>query len=38
LFDVVFTPIKLCSLKDKVFFDVKVEGSGISAQAQAIRH
>jgi small subunit ribosomal protein S9 len=28
----------LCSLKDKVFFDVKVEGSGISAQAQAIRH
>jgi len=28
----------LCSLKDKVFFEVKVEGSGISAQVQAIRH
>ncbi len=38
LFDVAFTPIKLCSLKDKVFFEVKVEGSGLSAQVQAIRH
>ena len=38
LFDVAFSPIKLCSLKDKVFFEVKVEGSGISAQVQAIRH
>lgn len=38
LFDTAFLPIKLCSLKDKVFFEVKIEGSGISAQVQAIRH
>jgi small subunit ribosomal protein S9 len=38
LFDVVFAPIKLCSLKDKVFFDVKISWSWVSAQAQAIRH
>lgn len=38
LFDVAFAPVKLCSLKDKVFFEVKVEWSGISAQVQAIRH
>ncbi len=38
LFDVAFAPVKLCSLKDKVFFEVKVEGSWISAQVQAIRH
>lgn len=38
LFEVAFAPVKLCSLKDKVFFEVKVEWSGISAQVQAIRH
>lgn len=38
LFDVAFASVKLCSLKDKVFFEVKVEGSGISAQVQAISH
>ncbi|MGE4443830.1 MAG: 30S ribosomal protein S9 [Candidatus Altimarinota bacterium] len=38
LFDVAFLPIKLTSLKDKVYFEVKVEGGGISAQVQAIRH
>lgn len=38
LFDVVFSPIKLCSLKDKVYFDVKVDWSWVSAQSQAIRH
>ncbi|MBW7954340.1 30S ribosomal protein S9 [Candidatus Gracilibacteria bacterium] len=38
LFEVAFAPIKLCSLKDKVFFEVKVAGSGISAQVQAIKH
>ena len=38
LFDIAFLPIKLCSLKDKVFFEVKVDGSWISAQVQAIRH
>jgi len=38
LFDIAFLPIKLCSLKDKVFFEVKVDWSWISAQVQAIRH
>lgn len=38
LFDVAFTPIKLTSLKDKVYFEVKVSGGWISAQAQAIAH
>ena len=38
LFEIAFLPIKLCSLKDKVFFDVKVEWWWISAQVQAIRH
>jgi len=38
LFDTITSPIKLAKLKDKVFFDVKVTGSGISAQAEAIRH
>lgn len=38
LFEIIFSPIKLCSLKDKVYFDVKVNWSWISAQAQAIRH
>ncbi|MDP5039214.1 MAG: 30S ribosomal protein S9 [Candidatus Gracilibacteria bacterium] len=38
LFDVALAPIKLCSLKDKVFFEIKTNGSGISAQAQAIAH
>lgn len=36
LFDVAFMPIKLCSLKDKVYFDIKVAWSGISAQVQAM--
>lgn len=38
LCDVVFSAIKLCSLKDKVYFDVKVDWSWVSAQSQAIRH
>lgn len=38
LFETAFASIKLCSLKDKVFFEVKVEWSWISAQVQAIRH
>lgn len=38
LFDVAFLPIKLTSLKDKVYFEVKVEWGWISAQVQAIRH
>ena len=38
LFDTIYSPIKLAKLKDKVHFDITVIGSGISAQAQAIRH
>jgi len=38
LFDVIFTPLKLTKLKDKFYVEVKVSGSGESAQAQAIRH
>lgn len=38
LFETAFLPIKLCSLKDKVYFEVKVSGGWISAQVQAIRH
>ncbi len=38
LFDVLYTPLKLTKMKDKVHFDVEVDGSGESAQVQAIRH
>lgn len=38
LFDTIYSPVKLAQLKDKVHFDITVIGSGISAQAQAIRH
>jgi small subunit ribosomal protein S9 len=38
LFDVIFTPLKITKLKDNFYFEVKVRGSGESAQAQAIRH
>lgn len=38
LFDIAFLPIKLCSLKDKVFFEVKISWWWISSQVQAIRH
>ncbi len=38
LFDVVYTPLKLTKLKDKFYFEVNVTGSGISAQADAIKH
>jgi len=38
LFDVVYTPLKVTKLKEKFYFEVKVAGSGESAQAQAIRH
>lgn len=37
LFDVLFSPIKEASLKDKIYFEAIVKGSGISAQIQAIR-
>lgn len=38
LFDTVYSPLKLCKVKDNFYFDVKVAGSGISSQADAIRH
>ncbi len=38
LFDVVYSPLKLCKIKEDFYFEVKVSGSWISAQADAIRH
>jgi small subunit ribosomal protein S9 len=38
LFDTIFSPLKLCKVKDNFFFEVQVAWSGISAQSQAIRH
>lgn len=37
LFDVVYAPLKLCKVKDTVYFDITVAWSWISAQAEAIR-
>lgn len=38
LFDVVFSPLKLCKVKDNFYFEAEVAGSWVSAQAEAIRH
>lgn len=38
LFEVVYEPLKLCKVKDSFYFHIKVSGSGVSGQAQAIRH
>lgn len=38
LFDVIYSPLKLCKVKDNFYFEVTVAGSWISAQAEAIRH
>lgn len=38
LFDVIYSPLKLCKVKEKFYFDVTISGSGVSAQAEAIRH
>jgi len=38
LFDTIYSPLKLCKIKDKFYFEVAISGSGISAQAEAIRH
>ncbi len=38
LFTHLFAPIKVAGLTDRVRFDIKVEGGGESAQAQAIAH
>ena len=38
LFDVIYSPLKLCKVKDNFYFEVVISGSGSSAQAEAIRH
>ena len=38
LFDTIYAPLKLCKVKDNVYFEVTISWSGVSAQAQAIRH
>ena len=38
LFDTIYSPLKLCKVKDNFYFEVEISGSGISAQAEAIRH
>ena len=37
LFDVLYSALKVCWVKENFYFDVKVEWSWISAQMQAIR-
>lgn len=38
LFDIIYSPLKLCKVKDSVYFEVEISGSWISAQAEAMRH
>jgi len=38
LFDTVYAPLKTCKAKDNYYFEVQIAGSGVSAQAEAIRH
>lgn len=38
LFDIIFSPLKICKVKENFYFEVEVAGSGVSAQAEAIRH
>ncbi|NUJ97387.1 30S ribosomal protein S9 [Candidatus Gracilibacteria bacterium] len=38
LFDNVFSPLRITKLKDKFYFEVKVSGSGESAQSEAIMY
>lgn len=38
LFDTIYSPLKLCKVKEKFYFEVEIAGSGVSAQAEAIRH
>jgi small subunit ribosomal protein S9 len=38
LFDTVYAPLKLCKVKDNVYFEAIISGSWVSAQAEAIRH
>lgn len=38
LFGILLSPFKLSGMQDSYYFDIKVNGSGESAQAQAMRH
>ena len=38
LFDTIYSPLKICKVKDNFYFEVAISGSGPSAQAEAIRH
>lgn len=38
LFTAIYAPVKVAGLSDRVRFEIKVEGGGESAQAQAIAH
>lgn len=38
LTDNVFSPLKLCRVKDKMYFTAEVEGSGVSAQSEAVMY
>lgn len=38
LFDTIYSPLKLCKVKENFYFEVAIAGSGPSAQAEAIRH
>lgn len=38
LFDTLYSPLKLCKVKDNYYFEVAVTGSWISSQVEAIRH
>ena len=38
LFDTIYSPLKLCKVKDSCYFEVIISWSGVSAQAEAIRH
>lgn len=38
LFDTIYSPLKICKVKDNFYFEVEIAGSGVSAQAEAIRH
>ena len=37
LFDTLYTPLKVCKMKENTYFEVAVSGSGEKGQAEAIR-
>lgn len=38
LFSTIYAPLKTAGAFDSYYFEIKVQGSGVSAQAEAIRH